>query len=444
MQTRYEQAERTIGEYWQRLSQYQGQIGSLEARLLAVQKHIQSSVERWIVVLSLSGRCSMGSIVEVLQAGLGVEVSSGYVHGVLVQARGQAKIVLAQLWTVLPFSGAIAIDEVFLREWGKRVFGVVVVDPITGLVLRLERAQQRSQAAIGSVLQGLSEAGLKETVKLCLTDMYACYESLVATHFPTAVHQFCWFHLNCFHIGATVRQAKLAYERAHRQLQRFEQQYPNRRTKTLQRKHTTLVHTAQQAHRFWLGAQRFQSLLENCLQAVSLQLATETLDRLIRVGHKGSNPYIQEMAACLQRHRSGLLSFFHCLEQQPLQLQRWLVVAERWGPFLDRAMIPKTTNAAEHVFRCLRRYLHGIDHVGNGTTTQGFFDLFTFFHNFRPLRAGAKAGTSLLTAAGVDVQAMFGSDDPYTILGFPPTFQTVVPLRKLKKVSSQSHHQLAI
>ena len=85
-----------------------------------------------------------------------------------------------------------------------------------------------------------------------------------------------------------------------------------------------------------------------------------------------------------------------------------------------------------------------MDHVGMETTTQGFFDLFTFFHNFRTLRAGSKAGTSLLKAAGVDVQVIFGSDDPYTILGFPPTFRKVVPLRKLKKVSSQSQHRLAI
>jgi hypothetical protein len=107
-------------------------------------------------------------------------------------------------------------------------------------------------------------------------------------------------------------------------------------------------------------------------------------------------------------------------------------------------MIPKTTNGAEPIFRCLRRYLHGREHVGNGTTTQGFFDLFTFFHNFRTLRAGSNAGTSLLKEAGGDVQAILGSDDPYTILGFPPLFQKVVPLRKFKKVSSQSQQRLAI
>jgi len=38
---------------------------------------------------------------------------------------------------------------VFLREWGKRIYGVVVVDPITGLILRLGRAGGRQGRAYG-------------------------------------------------------------------------------------------------------------------------------------------------------------------------------------------------------------------------------------------------------------------------------------------------------
>ena len=440
-----EEAQQTVREYWLRLSERSQQIKGLEAKLAALQRQNQFFLERLIVVLRLSGRCSIGSIVEVMQLGLGVKLSEGYVHGILAKARGQATTALTILARVLPFSGAIAIDEVFLREWGKRIYGVVVVDPITGLILRFGRAGDRTHQAIGEVLKGLSASGMKSSVKLCLTDMYAGYEKLVAAYFPAAVHQFCWFHINCFHLGATVRQAKSGYQQAHRKLETFESKYPRRKSKTLRHQHAALSDTRAQAHRFWVGAQRFQSLLENCVQAHSWQQATEKLERLIRVGRDHRNPYIHEMAAFIERHRAGLVTFFHCLEQQPLlHLQKRPTGDKRWVPLLDRAMIPKTTNGAEHIFRCLRRYLHGIDHVGKDTTTQGFFDLFTFFHNFRTLRAGSKAGTSLLKAAGVDVQVIFGSDDPYTILGFPPPFQKVVPLRKLKKVSSQSQHRLAI
>ena len=120
------------------------------------------------------------------------------------------------------------------------------------------------------------------------------------------------------------------------------------------------------------------------------------------------------------------------------------------------ALTSLTTNSAGHIFRCLQnprplglgilssRHLHGMAHVGKDTTTQGFFDLFVFFHNVRTLRAGSKAGISLLKEVGVNFQAILASDDPYTILGFPPVFQTVMPLRNFKKVSSQSQQLLAI
>ena len=443
VQHQAQQAQQTIQEYWRRLSQRQQQLQSLESQLAALESQQQVSLERLILVLRFSGRCTIGSIVEVLQMGLGVKVSSTSVYGILAQARSQGKLALERLWQAIPWSGAIAIDEVFLREWGKRIYGVVVVDPITGLIVRLERVRERSHTAIGTVLKDLSEAGLKQSIKLCLTDMYAGYEKLVATYFPAAAHQFCWFHINCFHIGATVRQAKSGYRQAQRQLKTFERKHPDRRTQALKAKRIALSETVAQAHRFWVGAHRFQSLLENCVQAPRQQPATEQLERLIRVGRDLRNPYINEMVAFLERHRSGLLSFFRCAEQPSLKHRQSFAGSDLWVPLLDPQAIPKTTNAAEHIFRCLRRYLHGMDHVGNEQTTQGFFDLFAFFHNVRVLRVGPNAGTSLLAASGVDVQSIFGSDDPYTILGFPPTFETVVSLRGYKKVSSRLQGQLA-
>lgn len=440
-----EDAQQTIRNYWLRLGEQSKQIKNLEAELAAQKEHNQCFVERMVVVLNLSGRCTMGSIVEVMQLGLGVKISKGYVHGILAKARGQSTVALASLTEVLPFSGAIAIDEVFLREWGKRIYGVVVVAPITGLILRLGRAGNRSRQGIGEVIKGLSESGMKSSVKLCLTDMYAGYEKLVANYFPAAAHQFCWFHINCFHLGATVRQAKSGYRQAQLKLETFEAKHPRFRNKTQQQQYAILSDTRDQAYRFWVGAQRFQSLLRNCLHSPSWQQATEKLERLIRVGRDHHNPYVHEMTAFLERHRPGLLAFFNCLDKNHLLHRQPPPTGDKpWLPLRERAMIPNTTNSAEHIFRCLRRHLHGMDHVGNDITTQGFFDLFAFFHNTRTLRAGSKAGTSLLKEAGVDLQSIFGSDDPYTILGFPPVFQTVIPLRNFKKVSSQSQQLLAI
>ncbi|MFN9176480.1 MAG: hypothetical protein ACK58N_18755 [Synechocystis sp.] len=136
-----EDAQQTIRNYWLRLGEQSKQIKNLEAELTAQKEHNQCFLERMVVVLNLSGRCTMGSIVEVMEHGLGVKISKGYVHGILAKARGQSTVALTSLTKVLPFYGAIAIDEVFLREWGKRIYGVVVVDPITGLILRLVVSQ---------------------------------------------------------------------------------------------------------------------------------------------------------------------------------------------------------------------------------------------------------------------------------------------------------------
>ena len=144
-----------------------------------------------------------------------------------------------------------------MREWGKRIYGVVVVDPITGLILGLNRVGSRSHAAMGEVLKVLSEAGLNQSLKLCLTDMYRGYEKLVATYFPGAAHQFCWFHINCFHIGAMVRRAKSGYRQAQQELKRFEHKHPLVGTRILKRQQASLADSVEQAHRFWIGAQRW-------------------------------------------------------------------------------------------------------------------------------------------------------------------------------------------
>ena len=39
---------------------------------------------------------------EVLQEGLGVKVSEGYVYDILSQARAQAKVTLVQMWEAMP------------------------------------------------------------------------------------------------------------------------------------------------------------------------------------------------------------------------------------------------------------------------------------------------------------------------------------------------------
>lgn len=427
-------AQAEIAGLTQRLAETDGLVTAFQAEVERLKAQWTVMQDRLIVVLKLSGRCTVRGIVEVLAYGLGIQVSMGYVQGVIAQAGTNAGTVLERLLEIIPLSGAICIDEVFLKELGSRVLGVVIVDPVSGLVLRLERCTERSKTALGEVLRGFAEAGFKEKIKLCLTDMYTGYLAPVKAHLPHAVHQFCWFHINCFHIGATVHRANRAYQRAIKAVVEFDKQHSGPLSEAEREQRQALVAARDQAERHWHGAQRFQRLLLRLLWLPTFAAATARLDQLIRVAAQTPNPYVQTMGTFLAEHRSGLLAFHTCLESGKHTLKRLSRSRQKWVRLTARWAVPVTTNAAEHVFRCLRRYTHTMDHFGTAVATQRFFDLFVFYHDMHTLRAGKRAGSSLLAAAHVKVEELFGTDDLYTILGFPPASQAFTPTKSVQSV----------
>lgn len=432
MEAAVHRAEAKVRELTRALSIVNAQVDALQAELSHLKAQWAVMVDRLIVVLKMSGRCTVRSIVEVLEYGLGVSVSVGYVQGIITQAGIKAGSLLEQLVQAVSLSGVICIDEVYLKELGSKIWGVVIVDPLSGLILCLKRCGDRSKDTLGEMLKQFADAGFKDKVKLCLTDMYTGYLEPVKTYLPNAVHQFCWFHINCFHIGATVLRAKRAYNRAVKALTVFDKQNFGAMTAVQQKKRQKLVAARDLAHRHWVGAQRFQRMLMRMLRASSFAVASNRLDRLVRVAAKTTNPYVQTMGTFLAEHKTGLLVFYTCLESGQHMLKRISRSKQRWISLTKRWAVPITTNAAEHVFRCLRRYTHQMNHFGTEEATQRFFDLFVFYHNLHTLRAGKRAGNSLLTAAHVDVIALFGTDDLYTILGFPPASQTFSALKSVQ------------
>lgn len=414
------------------LAEAQAQVSQLQTKVADLKEQGQVNVERLILVLKLSGHCTVRDIVEVLQAGWGVPVSVGYVQSIIAQAGQKAEGVLARILAVVTLSGAICIDEVYLQELGERMYGIVIVDPLTGLILDLKRCSDRSSDTIGDLLATFGSGRYRDLIKLCLTDMYQGYLEPVKTHLPNAVHQFCWFHINCFHLGATVRQAKLAYERAAKELTAFDKKYADTLSTDRSAQRLALVETCTQAQKYWTGAERFQRMMLRYLRLPDLAEATAGLERLIRVGNQGKNPFVNKMAAFLKEHQAGLLAFRLCLQSDNHLLQRLSRSQQKWIPLTKSWALPITTNAAEHIFRCLRRYTKPMGHFGTETATQRFFHLFVVYHNLRILRAGKRAGDSLLAASLLDVAQLFGSTDPYTILGFPPASRTFVPVESVQ------------
>jgi transposase-like protein len=425
---RVEQARATAQIEVQRLTkalvETRARIVALEDKVRDLQEQWKIAQDRLIVVLKMEGRCTVRSIVAVLEYGLGIHVSVGYVQGIITQASTNAWPALQRLRDAVPLSGAISIDEVFFKEMAHKILGVAIVDPLSGLILHFERCEERSKEAIGEIIKNFAEAGFEAHIKLCLTDMYAGYVEPVKAYLSKAVHQFCWFHINCFHIGATVLQAKRAYTRTVKKVACFDKKHacPLSTEENEERQALITIRDLAQCH--WRGAQRFQRLLMRLLWSRNLDEATARLNQLIRVAAKMQNPYVKDMGDFLDRHRPGLLVFYQCLESDQHTLRRLSQSRGQWVPLVKRWAVPITSNAAEHVFRCLRRYTNQMDHFGTKEATQRFFDLFAFHYNLRVLRSGKREGNSLLAAAHVNVVEIFGTDDPYTILGFPPAYQS--------------------
>ncbi len=138
---RLEQAYGTVQTEIQHLKQAltkaQEQVSTLQAQVARLQAQWQVMTDRLIVVLKMSGRCTVRSIIEVLEYGLEISVSVGYVQGVIAQAGTNAHTALDCLLQAVHLSGAICVDKVFFKEMSQKMLGVVIVDPVSGLILRL-------------------------------------------------------------------------------------------------------------------------------------------------------------------------------------------------------------------------------------------------------------------------------------------------------------------
>ena len=73
--------------------------------------------------------------------------------------------------------------------------------------------------------------------------------------------------------------------------------------------------------------------------------------------------------------------------------------------------------------------------LGTRDATQRFFDLFAFYYGVRVLRAGKRAGNSLLASAHANVKELFGTDDPYAVLGFPPASQSFTLVKSVQLIA---------
>jgi hypothetical protein len=111
----------------------------LEQEVATLKLELGELVERAMIVLRMSGKVSYRGIQECLHYLFGIHVSLAEIEAQVRQGGQQAQSILTTLLAQLQVTWA-AIDEVYLKEAGRQVYGLLVVDLETRLAQTLPLA----------------------------------------------------------------------------------------------------------------------------------------------------------------------------------------------------------------------------------------------------------------------------------------------------------------
>lgn len=125
---------------------------NLQDKLEHLNYNLAQIVDKSILVLRLSGKVSYRGISECIRLIFAVHLPPYVIEKTLGQAAKQADLVNQSLLESIR-SKFIGIDEVYLKEAGKRIYGLLVLDLPSRTILALERATNRTSYASKSFCQ---------------------------------------------------------------------------------------------------------------------------------------------------------------------------------------------------------------------------------------------------------------------------------------------------
>ncbi len=134
--------------------------------------NLRQLVDKAIIVLRLSGKVSYRGITECLELIFAVHVTSYVICEKLKEASAQAEGVLASIRT--RFAG---IDEIYLKEKGKRIYGLLVFGLPSRVVLKLERATNRTAVRWAEVMAEM--VNLQDSAIVIVSDLAKAFPALV-------------------------------------------------------------------------------------------------------------------------------------------------------------------------------------------------------------------------------------------------------------------------
>jgi transposase-like protein len=366
----------------------------LEREVLALKRDLIELVERAIVVLRLSGKVSYRGIQECVHYLFGVHISLAEIEAQVQQVGQQAQSVLGTLLAQIQVSW-VAIDEVYLKEAGRQIYGLLVVDLESRVALSLQRATDRQAGTWFQLLKELPQ--VRHTLQGLVADLARPYPKLIGRltrywHRPLVLQE-CNVH--------AMRQLFKLRRKALGPYRRAKGRYQAARKAWLDQPDEPDVQIEYQAARqlyrferrllkYLLGLQgQLIKALRQPARPAAEAILSQTLAQLARLP-TDYQPFVQTVTKFFVRHQARLLAHF------------------------DHPGLAWTTNTAEGAFSLLRRFVTVYKAFSTQQGVQSFFALFLLYYNLKPQRYDDGQRLAPLARAGVQTNGNY-----LNYLGFP-------------------------
>jgi hypothetical protein len=409
-----EQLKEQVNQLQQENDRLRFKIQELKGEVARLTVQMKEIVDKAIIVLRLSGKVSYRGIEECIRLLFGVHVPAYVIKEKLSEAAEKAEGVLPQLLASIQvvFAG---LDEVYLKEQGRRIYGLLVTELASRAIISLTKATNRTSDSWVEALKSIPQ--LKDSLGGIVTDLARAFPALARKlkdawqREEPLLHQLCNVHAfrKLFEFKALAWQP---YKKAKERYQQAKE--------ALSKK----PHLKEVWHEYWSARQlrNFHWRMSRYVLTLSAQLITAL-----------SKPTRQAAEAALDKTLAQMALL-------PADYQPWVT---KTTDFINRYRaklllhydflgLDWTTNSCEGAFSVLRRFVTVYKAFPSPESVEQFFALFVLYYNLKPQHYADGTFMSPLAKAGGKVEGNY-----LHYLGYS-TLKTIISYSKLPSETTLS------
>ena len=409
-----ERLKQQVSDLQQENARLRFEVERLKGEVARLTIQMKKLVDKAIIVLRISGKVSYRGIEECLELLFGVHVPAYVIKEKLSQASDRAEGILPTLLASIRVQFA-AIDEVYLKEQGRRIYGLLVTDLPSRAIVSLKRATNRTSDTWLETMKHIPQ--LKDSLCGLVTDLARAFPALVRKlgaawqREKPLLHQLCNVHafrklFEYQRLALTpYQQAQKRYHKAKEALAKSPH-VQEVQAEFWAARQMRNFHRRMRRYVFTLTTQLITALSKPTRQAAETALA-QTLAQMALLPDD-YQPWVSKTTDFINRYRSKLLLHY------------------------DFLGLDWTTNSCEGAFSVLRRFVSVYKAFPSQQSVEQFFALFVLYYNLKPQHYADGTFMAPLAKAGVAVEGNY-----LHYLGYS-TPLTIIPYSKLSPNTAQS------